>query len=58
MNDEFQDITDCAMAQTVSPRPLTAEARILTRVIPRGISGGQVALGQGFFLSELLGLLL
>jgi hypothetical protein len=37
-----------AMAQPVSRLPVTAEARVRTRTSPRGIFGGQVALGQVF----------
>jgi hypothetical protein len=36
------------MAQAVSRRPLTAEARILSRVGPCGICGGQSGTGKGF----------
>jgi hypothetical protein len=36
-----------AMAQVVSRRPLTAEARIRTRVNPCGICGGQSGTGTG-----------
>jgi hypothetical protein len=36
-----------AMAQ-VSRRPLTAEARVLARVNPHGICGGQSGTGTGF----------
>ena len=36
------------MAQTVSSRPLTAEARVLYRVSPCGICGGQSGTGTGF----------
>jgi hypothetical protein len=37
-----------AMAQAVSPRPPTAEARFRSRVSPCGISGGQSGIGTGF----------
>jgi hypothetical protein len=37
-----------AMAQIVSRRPLTAEARVRTRVNPCGICGGQSGTGTGF----------
>jgi hypothetical protein len=37
-----------AMAQAVSRRPLTAEARVRARVNPCGICGGKVVLGQVF----------
>jgi hypothetical protein len=36
------------MAQVVSRRPLTAEARVRARVNPRGICGGQSGTGTGF----------
>jgi hypothetical protein len=36
------------MAQAVSRRPLTAEARVSARVNPCGICGDKVALGQVF----------
>jgi hypothetical protein len=38
-----------AMAQAVSRRPLTAEARVRARGSKRGISRGKVVLGQGVF---------
>jgi hypothetical protein len=37
-----------AMAQAVSHRPLTAEARVRARVNPCGICGGQSGTGIGF----------
>jgi hypothetical protein len=37
------------MAQAVSRRPLTAEARVRSRVSPCGIYGGQSGTGTGFF---------
>jgi hypothetical protein len=37
-----------AMAQVVSRRPLTVEARVCTRVNPCGICGGQSGTGTGF----------
>ena len=37
-----------AMAQAVSRRPLTAEARVRFRVSPCGICGGQSGTGTGF----------
>jgi hypothetical protein len=37
-----------AMAQAVSLRPLTAEARVRSRVSPCGICGGQSSTGTGF----------
>jgi hypothetical protein len=37
-----------AVAQAVSRRPLTAEARIRTRVNPCGICDGQSGIGTGF----------
>jgi hypothetical protein len=36
------------MAQAVSCRPLTAEARVRARVNPCGICGGQSGSGEGF----------
>jgi hypothetical protein len=36
------------MAQAVSRRPLTAEARVRSWVSPCGISGGQSGTGTGF----------
>jgi hypothetical protein len=36
------------MAQAVSRRPLTAEARVRARVNPCGICGGQSGTGIGF----------
>jgi hypothetical protein len=36
------------MAQGVSQRPLTTEARVRSRVSPRGIFGGQSGNGTGF----------
>jgi hypothetical protein len=41
-----------AMAQAVSRRSLTAEARVRSRVSPCGVCGGQSDTGTGFF-SEL-----
>jgi hypothetical protein len=38
-----------AMAQAVSRRPLTAEARVRSRVCPSGICGEQSGTGTGFF---------
>ena len=40
-----------AMAQAVSRRPLTAEARLRSRVGPCGICGGQSGTGTGFSTS-------
>ena len=37
-----------AMAQAVSRRPLTAEARFRSRVSPCGFCGGQSGAGTGF----------
>jgi hypothetical protein len=36
------------MAQAVSRQPLTAEARVRSRVSPCGICGGQCGTGTGF----------
>jgi hypothetical protein len=36
------------MAQAVSRRPLTAEARVRGRLDPCGICGGQSGIGTGF----------
>jgi hypothetical protein len=36
------------MAQMVSRRPVTAETRIRSRLVPCGISGGQSDTGTGF----------
>jgi hypothetical protein len=41
-----------AMAQVVSRRPLTVEARVRVRVNPCGICGGQSGTGTGFSLSS------
>jgi hypothetical protein len=38
-----------AMAQAVSRRPLTAKARVRSRVSPCGIYGGRSGTGTGFF---------
>jgi hypothetical protein len=37
-----------AMAQAVSHRPLTAEARVRSQVSPCGVCGGQSGTGTGF----------
>jgi hypothetical protein len=42
------------MAQVVSLRPLTAEARVRSRVSPCGICGGQSGTGTGFSPSTLV----
>ena len=36
------------MAQAVSRRPITVEARVRSRVSPSGICGGQSSTGAGF----------
>jgi hypothetical protein len=41
-------VLGCAMAQVVSHRPLTAEARVRARVNPYGICGLQSGAGTGF----------
>jgi hypothetical protein len=41
-----------AMAQVVSRRPLTAEARVRDRVNPCGICGGKSCTGTGFSQSS------
>jgi hypothetical protein len=40
------------MAQVVSRRPLTAQARVRARVNPGGICGGQSGIGTGFSQSS------
>jgi hypothetical protein len=42
----------CDMAQAVSGRPLTAEARLCDLFSLRGICGGQSGTGTGFFPSS------
>jgi hypothetical protein len=42
-----------AMAQAVSRRPPTAEARVRSWVSPRGICGGQSGTGPEFFGSPV-----
>jgi hypothetical protein len=44
----FQNMSGRAMAQAVSRRPLTAEARVRVRVNQCGICGGQSGTGTGF----------
>jgi hypothetical protein len=44
----------CAMAQAVSRRPLTSEARVRSRVSSCGICGGQSGNGTGFPPSTLV----
>jgi hypothetical protein len=44
----FNALSGRAMAQAVSRRPLTAEARVQSRVSPCGICGGQSSTGTGF----------
>jgi hypothetical protein len=45
-----------AMAKAVSHRPLTAEARVCTRVSPCGVCGGQSDTGTGFSPCSLFSL--
>jgi hypothetical protein len=45
---DLSHILDRAMAQAVIRRPVTAEARVRSRVIPCGICGGQSGTGTGF----------
>jgi hypothetical protein len=45
-------ITGRVMAQVVSRRPLTAEARVRARVNPYGICGGQSGIVTGFSQSS------
>jgi hypothetical protein len=42
------------MAQAVSPRSPTAEARVRSQVNPCGICGGQSGTGMGFSPSTLI----
>jgi hypothetical protein len=42
------------VAQAVSRRPLTAEARVRSRVSPCGICGGQSGTGTGIFPPQVL----
>jgi hypothetical protein len=44
----FRDLLGRAMDQAVSRRPLTAEARVRSRVSPSGACGGQSGTGTGF----------
>jgi hypothetical protein len=44
----LNDILSRAMAQAVTRRPLTVEARVRFRVSPCGICGGQSGNGTGF----------
>jgi hypothetical protein len=41
------------MAQAVSRRPVTAEARVRSQVSPHGIFGGQSGTGTGFFFPRV-----
>jgi hypothetical protein len=43
---------DCAMAQVVSRRPLTAETRVRTRLSACRVRGGQCGTCTGFSLSS------
>jgi hypothetical protein len=45
---KLNDFVGRAMAQAVSRRPPIAEARVRSRVSPRGICGGQSGTGTGF----------
>jgi hypothetical protein len=47
-------VKGCVMAQDVSRRHLTAEARVRVRVNPCDICGGQSGIGTGFSPSSLL----
>jgi hypothetical protein len=51
-NESMTSCKGCAIAQAVSCRHLAVEARVLARVSPCGICGGQSNSGTGFSLSS------